>query len=664
MSCCRHVVSCVQVVLIVGVAVASLAACGAARNPTKRTCVGEECFNPGAEPTSFCSRDSDCAADQYCSGGTCAPRNGTRPDQACLSHNDCAVGTLCNVVTGRCVECLNDDHCDLGLSCRADGTCGEESRCSSNFDCGGLVCDTASGNCVQCNTSADCPLGQTCRDHACFVDGGGNPPCQTQADCDQYGRICNPTSHECVPCTGDLECGTGRVCANGTCTTAGGGTGNGSCTSRADCAGQACFMNACVPCISDFMCFELNDLVTGVTKICAIDTGLCTDPECNTANDCAAGEACYDGHCGACLYDDECRAGEVCNPNTGVCGTSGGTPGCTSNAGCTGGQVCVSGTCQNCTSSSQCTSPQTCNAGRCTTGTTPGAGAFGASCVAPADCQTGLTCLGDGTSGICTRTCIGSGKGGDADCPLGYGCIDYVSGALDGLSMCNAAAQMSSTYPGLPFDQAPGASCADHNGCQTSVCYSDTHTCARACLANRDCNAGEVCYSLIDEDGAAMGYDLCFDSDTSAYKAAGVACAQNWECDSGLCVGTCANGSPCNGSADCGGQACTGTCRDHCRSNSDCPSSQSCNPWATVIATPKSGWVATCMPKFFTGTQADGTSCTEDANCASDWCIGGICTTPCAIKADCTGALANKQCKPITFVDQSDNPVYALGFCL
>jgi hypothetical protein len=70
------------------------------------------------------------------------------------------------------------------------------------------------------------------------------------------------------------------------------------------------------------------------------------------------------------------------------------------------------------------------------------------------------------------------------------------------------------------------------------------------------------------------------------------------------------------------------------------------------------------MPKYYDGSQADGTACSQDSDCASDWCVQSTCTTPCAITADCTGALAGKLCEPITFVDSNQDPVYSLSFCL
>ncbi len=692
-----------------------LLACGGARPPQKNRCAGANCAGE-LQTTNFCATDDDCPLEEFCDGGQCSSRNSTRPDDACTIDDHCPVGQMCNSVTGYCVDCLNDSHCyDPGESCQADGTCGTNSGCSSNFDCSGLVCDSSSRQCVQCLSSADCPVGQTCRDSQCFTTDGGDPQCSMQSDCDAYGRICELSTGRCVPCTTDVECGFGRICSAGTCTTdpgtggGGGGGGDGSCSTRDECAGQACFLGSCMPCFSDFMCSDLTDLLTGTTKICDSLSGNCVDPECNTADQCAPGEGCYTGHCGACLYDDECRAGETCDPNTGVCGTggsggggctsnaqcgagqvcvsgscgactsstqcdaglicdstgscvNGGTGGCTSNSQCGGGQVCLSGACSDCSSSTQCDVGGVCSGGRCTTGST-GSGGLGNACTTNSECGAGFVCLGDGTSGICSRPCIGSGKGGDADCPTGYGCINYETGSLDGLSLCNGAAQLDATYPGQPFDMAPGSSCAAGNGCQTSVCYSTTQECARACIAGRDCASGEVCWAVTNSLGDMLGYHLCTSSDTTTYTVSGGACNDNFECDSGLCVGTCDDGAPCNATANCSSGVCNGTCRDHCRSNADCSITQSCNPWPTVTGFTFSGWVPTCLPKFYAGTQNDGSSCAQDADCASDWCIGSICTTPCAITADCTGGLSGTMCTPMSFVDSAGTPVYSMAFC-
>ncbi len=681
---------------------ANLAACGAAGTGT-RTCTGGDC---DLTQQTACTRDSECNAEQFCDGGLCAPRDTVRPDDACSAHQDCTMGQFCNIVTGHCVECLNEDHCDVGLVCRADGTCGENTGCTTDGECGGRVCETATGQCVQCTSSANCPDGQTCRNQQCFTEGNADPVCEAQADCDAYGRVCDGTGH-CVMCTDSSQCADGKTCSNGQCSSGTTG-GDGTCQTSTDCGGQACFINYCMPCFSDFMCVSLDDLMAGVTKICDTQAGNCIAPQCETAQNCTAGQACYgSGHCGSCEADEECRTGEVCDVNTGICGqpppctgnascTNGkvcvssacvactSTPQCdagkncvngacvtpqaecTTNAQCTNGKACISGVCAPCTVTTQCDSDKVCISGACAVNTTPGP--FGAECASHADCAgNDAMCLRWGSKGHCTRLCVGNGKGGLDDCPMGWGCYDFNSDALDGIKLCAKAEDVhanDASYPGYPFEQGPGDVCtSSNNQCQTSWCFSDVNMCALGCLANRDCPTDEVCFSHMTATGVFYDRQLCLPSNLDSFKAEGAACNNAIECDSGLCVGTCSDGKKCNANSDCTSGTCTGTCRDHCRNNADCKAEQACWPWPLHPGTDDSGWVPTCQPKLFAGTKALGAACSAYSECASDWCSAGFCTTPCATTDDCVGPLAGKVCAPVSIYSNPQTVLYSVGLC-
>jgi hypothetical protein len=227
-------------------------------------------------------------------------------------------------------------------------------------------------------------------------------------------------------------------------------------------------------------------------------------------------------------------------------------------------------------------------------------------------------------------------------------------------------------YPGQPFDLAPGVSCATGNGCQTGVCFEDSNTCARSCLADRDCADGEVCWAVWSGDDVMVGLHLCIGGDLTTYKAEGSACASGTECNSGLCAGRCDNGAPCNQNGNCAAGTCNGSCVAHCRSNADCASEaagsaapQSCGPWPTRIDDSGMGaWVTSCLPKYFNGTGADASACASHEDCRSDWCIDAICTTPCGISDDCTGALQGRHCLPVSFVDDRGEAISSLPFCL
>jgi len=263
--------------------------------------------------------------------------------------------------------------------------------------------------------------------------------------------------------------------------------------------------------------------------------------------------------------------------------------------------------------------------------------------------------------GWCTQLCIGSGKADDPGCPSGYACFNVTAGDLDGTTYCERSSELSSTWPGQPFTLSAGSSCASQNACQTSVCSADL-TCGRSCQADRDCNAGEGCWALPDGDGVLTGYHYCYPSDPANFKVAGQWCSEHAECDSGICAGYCDDGRACRVNADCGlnGGTCSPTCVSHCRDNSDCGSGDGCIPFP--VKNLNSGWSSVCMPKFFNGTQTDGTTCSVHSDCTSDWCVSGICTQPCGVPGDCAG-VPGTTCKPYE-LRNGVAVMYRLPFCV
>ncbi|MFC1610208.1 hypothetical protein ACFL6C_04570 [Myxococcota bacterium] len=626
-------------VSVLFVVVALAIACGSPRKNQGNT-------YQGGDTDTGCVIDQDCPdpINQYCDAGVCRPRQ-TLP-QTCDSHSDCP-GQYCNVLTGDCVECLNEDHCPVGQRCQSNWTCGSSTGCVTDADCGGLRCNVSSGQCVQCLDASDCPPNHVCRDNACFVDENQNPGCADQTDCNPYGLVCNTETGECEACevtdplTGADTCPADLVCdpTTGRCSPGSGpGPGDGTCLTPADCGGQACVIGMCMPCFMDELCL---DFLNPVPKICDFETGMCIDPECETADQCPAGQGCYNGHCGECWDSSECRVGEVC----------------------------VEGVCGPCTNSSQCPPGEECNTdqGVCVP-PEPGTVEFGELCSGTGDCKSGLTCL-DG--GICTRTCIGSGAGGDADCPSGYACQSFYDHALDGVTLCNSADQLGSAHPGHPFTQAPGESCESGNECQTGICGTEEpETCKLMCRADSDCGEGDVCWAQNSGDDIT-GKLICAFSDTTQWEPVGATCYQDADCDTGLCMGTCDDGTtPCDGSWDCEWE-CIRVCAAACRTSADCGETDRCKPWPSAVGIdwstfgPKeTGWIPACMPKIGDGMTEDGASCSGSTECASDLCVEGMCTSTCAITDDCTDALDNKACQVATEVDDYGAPLHSGAFCL
>jgi hypothetical protein len=341
------------------------------------------------------------------------------------------------------------------------------------------------------------------------------------------------------------------------------------------------------------------------------------------------------------------------------------------------GKICDATThfCRDCSASNECGVGKVCSSGLCTTASsappapprpvppalppTPpatGSAQLGQACNA-ATCASGLFCAGSGSQKFCSRLCIGSGKGGNNDCPSGYACTSAVQ---DGIKLCVAAAQLPADEPGQPFNKLPGISCPDGTGCQTGVCLQDG-TCARACQAARDCRIAEVCWTGWTDSHNMTAERFCFPTDTINYTPTGDTCSSGEECDTGNCAGSCdGDGTTlCNSNSDCaGGSTCSGVCVKSCRANRDCASSEACSPWATQVQV-DFGYIAVCLGKEGTGTAALGTSCTTYSTCKSDWCMGGICTTPCALNDDCTGNLSTKTCQIQSFSSGRGMP-----FCL
>ncbi|MEO1171976.1 MAG: hypothetical protein AAFX94_07970, partial [Myxococcota bacterium] len=603
---------------------------------------------------------------QTCAGGICG--GGVSTGNRCTDASDCP-GQLCNISTQNCVDCINDNQCSRGFICRGDGTCGAgvgggTAQCATDFDCQGLSC--VSGRCLPCDDDLDCGgTGQLCRANQCVQADGGAPRCESQDDCRRYGTLCNLQTRRCEPCNAAtaFQCGTGKSCVDGLCRSdSSGGTGDGSvgarCDRRSDCRNNlACFPGNCTPCFYDDMCNGLNE----APHICDVQSGQCRPRECESADECPAGQGCWGvGQCGECVGNESCRAGEVCN--SGVCQAPPASS-CTGNSQCQNGLACIGNQCRPCTGPGQCSDGFICGDGVCILNeTNPGGGgtgtlALGDSCSSQDDqCVAGSVCLTSGGESRCSKSCVGNGRGGDDDCPSGFACRDFSSGTHDGAKFCVLPSQVPSTFAGRPFTAAPGQACsASNNSCQTSVCQLGG-VCARACLSNGDCNAGEVCRA--DNDGN----HVCVPSSLSG---AGSNCTANTECDSGICAGTCSGGStPCDSNADCGFGTCEGRCVDHCRSNGDCGNSETCLPWAVQRGASDSDWVSACQAGSSPGSQPNGSRCSAHGDCDSWWCIRGLCTEPCGSNLDCDGGLASLDCGPVTFLDPSDRPVYSLSFCV
>lgn len=192
---------------------------------------------------------------------------------------------------------------------------------------------------------------------------------------------------------------------------------------------------------------------------------------------------------------------------------------------------------------------------------------LGDACRADDQCQSGR-CLG----GTCQCD-------QDGDCPSGQRCFRPAVGA-------NYCARE---------DLALGASCSRDDQCRSDHCEGGQCVCRR----DGDCPGGQVCRTPI------TGQNFCEAGD-DGNLALNASCTRDDQCKSGRCEGD----------------------RCVCRSDTDCPTGQSC-------------YTPVTRANYCTSTTLGlGASCSRNSQCRSDQCQGGQCR--CSKDSDCSG---DQKCK-------------------
>ncbi len=315
-----------------------------------------------------------------------------------------------------------------------------------------------------------------------------------------------------------------------------------------------------------------------------IGTAPCTSrtETCNGADDDCNGVV--DDGCGeigdACFGDDECVSG--------MCRVVDGNPVCiqecesaSADPGCPDGYVCdVTG----------------CNVGTCVAGA-PGPSPVDTPCTANSDCETNFCFELDDGSSVCARQCQEGGE----PCSTGRVCI------TEGFP-CGSCVVPAPGDP-LPF----GSACSDDSECIGMICRAAA--CTRSCTADGDCPTGNRCSGGVCVSGAAVPpFGPCTDSlecEDTAPVCAPVdgenvclaecplgSCAGDAVCQDGLCFPSgLALGDPCAQNLECRSGICAGTCTRVCTADADCPDGFSCNP---------AGEVSGCFPLPDSTPPADG----------------------------------------------------------
>lgn len=508
---------------------------------------------------------------------------------ACGTDAECASlasATVCDPLSGYCVECMNGRADELGR-CPAGAYCDVDQRCvvgcAADPDCGALHCELETHRCTGCSGDLDCAPGTICLDGLCAPGCVDELSCPTGWAC--CGGLCKNLLADASSCGAcEAACVDQGQCYGGVCGSPPCDTGRGECDGVAEngcetdlianpancgrcravcasgvCSGGACASSECPPGYAD--CNQRSDdlcetslstlehcLVCG--KACSSVHGepACTTDGCAITCEAGFGDCDLDADTG-CEVDVR-----VDRKNCGSCGLE-----CENENGST---RCVDGECQptcaegfeDCDRDPQngCETDLASSLRHC--------GACGERCN-PENAS------GECADGVCTATC----ESGFADCNglVEDGCeVDLSSpstcGSCDNACSDNGGTPSCSAKGECEIECAPGrADCINGvaDGCETNTNVSVLHCgkCGSACptaVGTPVCNDGDCGVSTCTDP-----YADCDEDDTTACETdvtsdplhcdgCGIACF--YPHAEGLCVDrVCEQGECDPGYADC-----------------------------------------------------------------------------------------------------------------
>lgn len=391
-----------------------------------------------------CKSDADCAADEDCDGGVCAPQapkcSGSKDcapyGQVCYAYHcvdcqspaDCAPGFLCkgNVCTPKPKICTPEKSTCMGLyavsQCSSDGTSEKTTSCKGDQECSvtngvascGLSCcqkhDANCGEIAECPYECgDCSKGDKCIANKCTPPApklGLGAACNESPQCPFPGPSAGQTKiNEFFYCLSQLcksEICVDNAFCSATCTPAADEDGDGveDAGVKSDCTGA---VNG--PAGTAFRCIRQSYSSQNYPNLCVPGT---TMQKCTVDSDCPAGEAC-----GAfsILDSTQKRCTTKLKQANGAPGVVG--PGfCdTTNQGGKGAVLCANGLCFSglgcvnfCNTDADCAgfkATSLCISGHC--GKLPGGSTCsGASCAGPWKCKESLM-YSDFSTKICLQ---------------------------------------------------------------------------------------------------------------------------------------------------------------------------------------------------------------------------------------------------------------------
>ena len=305
---------------------------------------------PSGKSVPECSSDSECGEDEICESGCCVD-NKCDGKAICSSNAECPTGYSCSaegcceaICKNGAKTCSRETDCAEGQICTGGCCefpcryCTEDANCGSGYVCEGNCC--AKSECELCSSDGDCSSGEICVNECCVKPQCEAPECSNNEDCGE-NYVCNGgccVDNGCDACTTDEDCSLGQSCNSGCC-----GAkpfvvcpeGVTPCENAKDCAsGEMCNSGCCeqmecpsrMACTSDYDCVVPEEVALKnnwkTQGKCNMVTQCCQMLDCNRRDMCAErgmdrlydGTCCPKGHswfnCGGCAtnptYEDEC----------------------------------------------------------------------------------------------------------------------------------------------------------------------------------------------------------------------------------------------------------------------------------------------------------------------------------------------------------------------
>jgi len=498
-------------------------------------------------------------------------------------------------------------------------------------------------------------------------------------------------------CQGPLECSSGFCVDNnccdsaciGECQTCNNG-GSGICIDRPNndlCNGGTCQIGVCIPdplvngaacvnggqcnsgnCVDDVCC---NSTCVGECNACSIDAGGSADGLCLPIADdtsCSIG-VCESGSCvpdllangAACVNGGQCDSGncvdDVC------CDTACDLNGCFScsiDAGSTEDGFCMSVVGRSCTDFNSCTEDETCdNEGSCsgpqidcTSECREGNFCTKGQCFGnfpdATECSNGGECL----AGICIpedpfpngTACLGG-----AQC-LSGNCVDDVCCNTECLGECVACSNAEGgEVDGTCSPVEDGATCGGEGSCNAGECLIPLPN-GEDCELAEACNSGNCVDDVCCATACVGECVACSLAEGGTQDGActpvddGTAC-EGGSCSDGLCVidSLLDLGEACDSAAQCASDFCTGGV---------CCNS-ACDGACDACSTDEGGGEDGTCDNASGRSCDDGDACTQTDTCEDRACAGAdpISCTPaaCQIASSCNAG--SGACVPVSFPD-------------